>query len=460
MKRYTIAEIAQITKGKVLYGDESYKVSGYAIDSREVLPGEVFFAIKGAATDGHRFIPQVLGKGCNCIVASDETKLPEEARLANVVLVEDALKALQELGKSYLASLPIKKIIGVTGSVGKTSTRDMMYYVASSKYKAAKNKKNYNSSTGIPLSVLEFPEDTEIAVLEMGMDKLGEIADLVTLAEPDIAIITSITEVNLLSLGNVENILKAKMEITSKFNEESVLVVNTNHEMLSPERVKGNYHLVTVGDDADNNYLVGDIEDFGDKGVNFKIIKNGVAHEIKLPVAGAHNAYNASLAIAVGELIGISIEEASRGLLNAELTGKRLNVSEHKGIKIIDDSYNACEISVKSAINTLVATEGERKVAIIGDVFGLEEAEERAHRSIGQHAAQKGVDLLIAIGERAYYAAEEAKVLMGDERVKHFAKKEDFIARKDDILKGGDVILLKASRIMELEKITQAILEG
>ena len=124
MKRYTIAEIAQITKGKVLYGDESYKVSGYAIDSREVLPGEVFFAIKGAATDGHRFIPQVLGKGCNCIVASDETKLPEEAKLANVVLVEDALKALQELGKSYLASLPIKKIIPPIIKVKQKLTRN------------------------------------------------------------------------------------------------------------------------------------------------------------------------------------------------------------------------------------------------------------------------------------------------------------------------------------------------
>ena len=184
------------------------------------------------------------------------------------------------------------------------------------------------------------------------------------------------------------------------------------------------------------------------------------SYNISLPVAGAHNAYNATLAIAVGELIGITVEEAAGGLINAELTGKRLNVSEHNGIKIIDDSYNACEISVKSAINTLAATKGERKVAILGDILGLEEFSERAHRSIGKHACDKGVDLVIAIGGEARFIADEAKKYIASERVMHYDKKEDFINQKDDILKSGDVILLKASRIMELEKISQAILEG
>ena len=460
MKRYTIAEIAEIAGGKVLYGDPEYLVSGYAIDSREAVPGEVFFAIKGAATDGHKFIPQVLEKGCNCLVVSDETKLPENVKTANVVLVDNALFALQELGKDYLATLPIKKIIGVTGSVGKTSTRDMMYYVASSKYKAAKNKKNYNSSTGIPLSILEFPEDTEIAVLEMGMDAPGEITELVGLAAPDIAIITSITQVNLMGLGTVENIFKAKMEITGKFGKENTLVVNATFPMLSEDRVKGEYALITVGDDSRSNYYVSDISDFGDEGINYIMHTKDKAYNISLPVAGAHNAYNATLAIAVGELIGISVEEAAGGLINAELTGKRLNISEHNGIKIIDDSYNACEISVKSAINTLIATKGERKVAILGDILGLEEFSEKAHRSIGKHACDSGVDLVIAIGGEARFIADEAKKYMGDERVMHYDKKEDFINQKDDILKSGDVILLKASRIMELEKISQAILEG
>ena len=461
MKRFTIAEIAEITGGKVLCGDGAYLVSGYAIDSREAVPGEIFFAMKGAATDGHRFIPQVLEKGCNCLVISDEKQLPEGAlETANIVVVADALKALQDLGTHYMNSLPIKKKIGITGSVGKTSTRDLTYYVAGSKYKAAKNKKNYNSSTGIPLSILEFPEDTEIAVLEMGMERPGEIAELAELVHPDIAVITSVTEVNMVVFETVESIFDAKMEIISQFNKDSTLVVNSTWPTLAPERVKGDYNLVTVGDEGSENFVISQIEDFGDKGIKFTISTNDKSYDVSLPVAGGHNAYNAGLAIAVGQLIGISVEEAALGLQNTELTGKRLNISEHNGMKIIDDCYNACRDSVKSAINTLVATEGGRKVAILGDIIGLGKISKETHLDVGRYAAQKGVDLLVAIGEEGFGYAEGAKTLMDEERVMYFAKKEDFIQAKDDIIKSGDIILLKASRGMELEKIAEEIIKG
>lgn len=461
MKRFTIAEIAEISGGRVLCGDESCLVAGYAIDSREAMPGEVFFAIKGAATDGHRFIPQVLQKGCVNLVISDEKQLPEGAlEKANVVLVDDALKALQALGRHYLDSLPLKKKIGITGSVGKTSTRDMTYYVINEKYKAAKNKKNYNSSTGIPLSILEFPEDTEIAILEMGMEIHGEIRELVELVEPDIAVITSVTEVNMVVFKTVESILDAKMEIASKLDKDSTLIVNSTWPMLAPERVSGDYHLTTVGDKGQEDFVVSNIQDYGDKGIKFDLLCGGVNHAVSLPVAGGHNAYNATLAIAVGQMLGISVEEAERGLQNTELTGKRLNIFEHKDLKIIEDCYNACRDSVKSAINTLVATEGKRKVAIIGDIIGLGDISEESHFDIGRYAAQKDVDLIVAIGPEAIHYANGAKTLLDEKRVLYFEKKEDFIEVKDDIIKGGDVILLKASRGMELEKIAEEILKG
>ena len=460
MKRFTIAEIANISGGKVLCGDESYLVSGYAIDSRETTPGEVFFAIKGAATDGHKFIPQVLEKGCNSLVISDEKQLPEGAeQKANIVVVEDALKALQALGKHYLNSLPLKKKIGITGSVGKTSTRDMTYYVINEKYKAAKNKKNYNSSTGIPLSILEFPEDTEVAILEMGMEVPGEIKELAELVEPDIAVITSVTEVNMVVFETVERILDAKMEITSKLGKDSTLIVNSTWPMLSPERVSGDYNLTTVGSDALANYVVGEVCDYGDKGIKFSLDCNDEKHVVSLPVAGGHNAYNASLAIAVGMMLGISVEEAERGLQNTELTGKRLNIFEHNGMKIIEDCYNACRDSVKSAINTLAATEGNRKVAIIGDILGLGAISKESHFDIGRYAAEKNIDLIVAIGPEAIEYANGAKTLLDDKRVLYFAKKEDFIDIKDNIIKSGDVILLKASRGMELEKIAEEIIK-
>ncbi len=460
MKRYTIGEIAQISGGKVLMGDESYLVSGYAIDSRETAPGEVFFALKGMETDGHRFIPQVLEKGCNSLVISDESKLPEGARGLNVVLVENPLKALQALGVNYLDSLPLKKKIGVTGSVGKTSTRDMAYYVASTKYKTAKNKKNYNSSTGIPLTILEFPEDTEIAILEMGMESLGEIEELAEIVRPDIAIISLVAEVHIETLGSIENILKAKMEITSQFNKDSILVVNTDCPMLVPEKVQGDYKLVTVGSKGHEDYIVEEVEDYGAKGIKFKLNCHNNNYDISLPIAGAHNAKNASLAIAVGELLGITPEEAGVGLQNTELTGRRLNMVQHKGMHIIDDTYNACEDSIKSGLNTLMATEGQRKVAILGDIFALGEHAERIHRSVGTYIGEKNIDILVAIGDNAKYYAEEAAKVLGSERVRYFNKKEDFINEKDDIIKSGDVILVKASLGMRLEKVTQAILEG
>ena len=460
MKRFTIAEIAEISGGKVLCGDGSFLVSGYAIDSRETEPGNVFFALKGLVTDGHRFIPQVIERGCNCLVISDETMLPENIEGLNVVVVENPLKSLQALGVHYLNSLPLKKKIGITGSVGKTSTRDMTYYVASTKYKTAKNKKNYNSSTGIPLTILEFPEDTEIAILEMGMESLGEIEELAELVRPDIAIITLVAEVHIENLGTIENILKAKMEITSQFNENSVLIVNTDCDMLKKEKVSGDYKVVSIGSTGEEDYLVKDVEDYGAEGIGFKLVSGESEYEISLPIAGAHNAKNASLAIAVGELIGISPEEAAEGLQNTELTGRRLNFKKHKGMQIIDDCYNACEDSIKSAINTLMATEGGRKVAVLGDIFALGSIAERVHRSVGCYVAEKNVDFLVAIGDNAIFYAEEAKKALGEERVKYFDKKEDFIKVKDDIIKDGDVILIKASLGMRLDTVTQSILEG
>ncbi len=461
MKKFTISEIAKATGGQLIQGKEDDFVLGFSIDSREINEDQMFITITGERNDGHNYIEQVISKGCKSLLVSDLEKTPAaQYPDTNVILVENTTKALQQLAAYYLNTLPLKKKIGVTGSVGKTSTRDMMYYVANSKYKTGRNKKNYNNAHGLPLSILEFEEDIEIAVLEMGMDFPGEIELLAEIVKPDIAIITKIAEVNIELMKNLDNILKAKMEITTFFDEDSVLVVNSSCPCLCSDKVKGNYKLITVSEDNQGEageYNVSDVEDYGDEGIKFNLTHGSEKHEISLPVAGAHNAVNASLAIAVGELIGITPEEAAAGLAEAELTGKRLDVSERNGIKIIDDSYNACEESVKSAINTLASTKAARRVAILGDVIGLAEKSEAAHRAIGKHLAQKDIDLVIAVGEEGFYIADEAKKYLGEERVKYFAKKDDFIAAKDDIIKINDVILVKASRGMEMEKIVNQL---
>lgn len=459
MKEFTVAEIGSAVGGKLAAGSGESIVRGFSIDSREIRPQMMFFAIVGENNDGHDFIEQVIKKGCRTIAVSDESKVSQAKDLgADVILVDDTTKALQALAKYYLNMLLLKKKIGVTGSVGKTSTRDFVYYVASSKYKTGRNKKNYNNAHGLPLSILEFDEDTEIAVLEMGMDAPGEIDLLSEIVRPDIAVITKIAEVNIALMKDLDNIFKAKMEITNYFDEDCTLIVNSSCPMLAADKVAGDYGLVTVGVCGDENYTVKDICDLGDKGIKYTLIRDHKEYKITLPVAGAHNALNSALAIAAGGLIGIEPEEAAKGLALAELTGKRLKVTETENLKVIDDTYNACEDSIKSAIDTLAATSGDRHLAILGDIIGLADKAEKSHRAVGRYAAEKGTDLLIAVGREAVYYAEGAKELMDESKVMYFPEKEDFIKVKDQVIQKGDVILVKASRGMEMEKIVNEIL--
>lgn len=457
MREFTVLEIVKAVGGRLVRGEGKNKVKGFSIDSREIEENMMFFAIVGENNDGHDFINQVFKKGCRVVAVSDENKMPNEIGEADVILVENTTTALQNLAKYYLNLLPLKKKIGVTGSVGKTSTRDFMYYVASTKYKTGRNKKNYNNAHGLPLSILEFDEDTEIAVLEMGMDRPGEIKLLADIVRPDIAIITRIAEVNIEMMKNLDNILKAKMEITEYFHKDATLVVNSSCPMLKPERVSGEYNLVTVSEEA-GDYVVKEICDLGDKGIKYILNRNDKEYKIELPVAGGHNALNSALTIAAGELIGIDIEQAAEGLTRSELTGKRLKITDGNGVKVIDDTYNACEDSVKSAIDTLAAIEGDRHVAILGDILGLAERAEAGHSAVGRHAAQKKVDLLIAIGDDAKYYAKGASELMDDRNIMFFKSKEEFISKAESIIKKGDVILVKASRGMKMEQIVNKIL--
>ena len=418
----------------------------------------------GENNDGHDFLAQVFEKGCRSIIVSDESKVPKREFLADgiqpdIILVEDTTKALQDLAQYYLGTLPMKKKIAVTGSVGKTSTRDMMYYIASMKYKTGRNLKNFNNGFGLPLSILEFAPDTEAAVLEMGMDNFGQIEILANLVKPDIALITNIGISHIENLGSREGILKAKMEVTSCFDEHSTLVVNCDCDLLCEENVRGDYKLITVGSEEDNCYRVSDVCDFGDKGIKYTLHRDDKSYTISLPIPGAHNAVNASLAIAAGEQMGIDIETAIQGLESAQLTEKRLNIKEKNGIKVIDDTYNACPASVMSAVNTLMQTEGKRKIAIIGDMYELGQETENAHKEVGEFAGRKNPDLLVCIGDFAKGYAEGAAEHMKAERILYFAEKEDFFEQTEGLLAPGDVVLVKASRGMQMEKIVNKILE-
>ena len=466
MKRLTVREIVNATGGRLLTGQEENTVLGVSTDSRQVGPENAFFAIKGLVFDGHDFLDQVLERGCRTVVISDEEKVPgadilqsDAGRDVNVILVEDTLKDIQRLAKYYIGLLPLKKKIAVTGSVGKTSTRDMLYYIASTKYRTGRNLKNFNNELGLPLTILSFDEDLEVAVLEMGMDNFGEIDVLADIARPDMAVITNIGISHIENLGSREGILKAKMEVTNYFGPDSVLVVNQSCDLLQREYVEGNYRLITVGSDGKSDYIVSNVCDFGDKGIKYTLDRNHKQYEINLPTPGAHNAVNASLAIAAGEVLGISVEEAAEGLKQAELTAKRLNIRGKNGIKVIDDTYNACPESMRSAINTLVATKGLRKVAVLGDMLELGPESQRFHKEIGVYAGEKDIDLVVAIGPESRALAAGSREVLGSEKVMYFPTKEAFIDKAAEVIMPGDVVLVKASRSMEMEQIVKKIFE-
>ena len=352
MRRLSSKEISSAVEGKLYKGNGTNTVSRVVTDSREAGNDDIFFALIGEKNDGHDYLSQVLTRGCRALVISDCDKVNKaieendfEENL-DVILVEDTKAALQKLSSWYLASLDLKVKVGVTGSVGKTSTRDFLYYVLSEKYRTSRSIKNFNNSFGLPLSILSFGEDTEAAVIEMGMDGKGSIDLLADLVRPDTAVITNI------GVSHMENfpgegrngILNTKLEITNYFNEDSTLIINASNDMLKDLDMKergipGN--LIKAGDETTCDYITSNVIDKGTEGIEFDLEAEGRKYHIDLPVPGAHNAINAALAIACGVRYGITVEEAIRGLGKVELTEKRLTLKEKNGITVIDDTYNA-----------------------------------------------------------------------------------------------------------------------
>ena len=466
MRPFTVEEIIKAVDGTLVSGEKENIVYRVCTDSRKAEPGDLFFPLKGENNDGHDFLGQVLEAGCRTIVVSDESKIPKQAFAsqpgdADIIVVGDTTAALQALASYYLDCLPLKKKIAVTGSVGKTSTRDMLYYAASTSFKTGRNPKNFNNYFGLPLSIMDFEPDTEVAVLEMGMASAGEIETLARIARPDIAVITNIGVSHIENLGSREGILKAKLEVTCCFDENSVLVINADNDMLTPENVKGPYRVITVGTGENCDYRINDVCDFGDKGIEYTLCHEGKDYRIKLPVPGAHNAINASLAVAAAGLMGISPETAIKGFEQAELTEKRLNIKKQGRIKVIDDTYNACPESMKSALNTLMSTDvedGGRRVAVLGDMFELGKESPAAHLEVGRYAVEKKPDLLIAVGKDAEYIAQGAEPL-GDGHVLRYETREDLEKEVHEIIRPGDTVLVKASRSMEMEKTVKEILK-
>ena len=455
MRKTAVEQIAKASGGRLIREGSSRFITGIRHDSREVMPGEMFVAIRGENQDGHKYIPQVIDQGCSAVLVSSTDECPPDADL-NVILVDDTIEAMGKIAAWYLESLGIRRV-AVTGSVGKTSTRDMIYYVLSEKYNCGRNLKNYNNNIGLPISIFQFDENTEAAVLEMGMDAFGEIEYLSSIVKPEIGVITNIGIAHMEKLGSREGIFRAKMEITKNILPESeggTLVYGGDVAFLTKERTAGDYTQIEIGTGSTADFRISDIRDYGIEGIGFNVEyeENGVPQitHVDLPAAGAHNATNAAIALAVGRQLGVSVAEGAEGLKKTELTGSRLRKIEGTSVTIIDDTYNANPFSMMSALDVLAESKAKWKVAILGDMFELGDDEKELHRKVGEHAKALGIDEIITIGELAENIAE------GGEGI-HFEDKESFIDVIGDYIKSGDLVLVKASRGMHLEEIVERL---
>lgn len=451
MEHMTLKEIAAACGGTYLGDAKSAvrEVSGVVIDSRKVEKDNLFIAIRGARVDGHQFIPQTIAAGALCAVS--------EKDLGDVsypyILVASCTQALKDLAEYYRRSLDIK-VVGITGSVGKTSTKEMIASVLSQKYNVLKTAGNFNNEIGLPLTIFNIRKEHEIAVLEMGISHFGDMPPLAKIARPDICVITNIGYAHLENLLSRDGILQEKTKMCSYMNQGGTVILNGDDDKLAGYTPGNEIHPVYFGLDNTRPFHAEEIDDEGMHGTTATFVTPNSRFRAHISIPGDHMVYNALAGTAVGYALGMTDAEIKAGIEALVPLAGRNHLIETDRFTIIDDCYNANPASMKSSLDVLAKAEG-RKVAILGDMFELGENENALHTEIGAYAAEIGIDVLICIGELAGYMAKGAAdhVL----QIYHFATKADFYAKMEQILHTKDTILIKASHGMEFTEIVEKL---
>lgn len=453
MEHMTLRNIASCCDG-IYFGKESQKdieVSGIAIDSRKVKKGGLFIPIRGARVDGHDFIPAVMEAGALACLSEKELDEPK----GPYILVRSSKEALKEIAAFYRQSLGIK-VVGITGSVGKTSTKEMIASVLKEKYRVHKTEGNFNNEIGLPLTIFDIRKEHEIAVLEMGISDFGEMSRLAKIANPDIGVITNIGLCHLENLGSRDGILKAKTEMFSYLRNQGAVILNGDDDKLQTVREVNGKKPVFYGRHQGDAYVT-DVKALGMDGVRMRICLHGDSREVVVPIPGEHNVYNALAAACVGDACGMDLDEICRGLETAATISGRSNLIQKGGITVIDDCYNANPVSMQASLDVLSQASG-RKIAVLGDMGELGTNERELHAKVGSYAADKGVDLLYCAGELSKEMARAAKDASSCTRAFWFGTKEELIESLRLEIKKGDTLLVKASHFMQFSKIVEALL--
>lgn len=436
-----VKDIVRICDGTLISGDENIECINFTNDTRKLNKGDVYVGIKGESFNGNNFYMEAFDKGASVCILDEDTPLDRKFRKEVIILVPDTIKAIQELAK-YKRSLYDIPVVAVTGSVGKTSVKDMVYKVVSSEYDTLCTKGNLNNHIGVPLTILGL-RNHEALIVEMGMNHEGEIHVLSNIAKPTIALITNIGTAHIGNLGSRENILKAKMEISDGMLD-GTLIINNDNDLLRTVKYD---NLITIGIENDSDYMAHDIND--------KVFSSDfyIGDEyVSIPVGSKAFIYNSLFAYAVGKKLGINDEKIIQALESFKLTPHRLELIEHKNYTIIDDTYNASLDSVNNALSMLSNVNG-RRVFIFGDILELDEYAEEIHKEIGNSVIENKIDVLVCVGNHSkdtYSIVYDAGI-----EAHYFRNNDDLIKEIDDIIDHGDTVLVKGSHSMNLLEVVE-----
>lgn len=444
MKPITLKEIANSCNATV-HGDESLSVTSIVTDSRQVESGSLFAAIKGERVDGHNFIAQCVENGACCVLCEEKPQVE-----CNYILVESTLNALKMIAKYYRSTFDIP-FISITGSVGKTSTKEMIASVLSQKFNVHKTSGNFNNELGVPLTLFKLEKEHEVAVIEMGISDFSEMTRLSDMVRPDVSVITNIGCCHLENLIDRDGVLKAKTEVLQFLNPNGKMFFCGDDDKLFTVKGHGDIKTTFYGFSDHNEYRAEIIETDLERGIECKLyLKNGVV-EATVPSVESHMVSNALCAAAIGESMGMTLTQIKNGVQSYKTVGSRSNIIRKNSVTIIDDCYNANPTSLKASVDTLAKFSG-RRVAVIGDMKELGVNENALHFESGEYIYNKGIDVVVAVGGLSKHLFEGAK------NNGHYFETVELCADKiTDIIKDGDTVLVKASHSMHFDKIVDTI---
>ncbi len=453
--------VMHAVRGQLVHGDPSAEFKGISINSRSVMRGELFFCIKGETFDGHDFLHDAISRNISGIVFSDREKL-STAQLKPggpfAIQVEDTLRALQDLAAFNRKQFPVR-VVGITGSNGKSTTKEMIAAIAETTCKTLKNKGNLNNHIGLPLSLFELNKEHELAVLEMGMSAAGEIRRLAEIAQPEIGVITNIFPAHLVELKNIKSVQAAKGELFDALGREGTAIVNADDPLVLELARKLRSRVVTFGIDKPADVTAADIRFRKNAGFDFTVRLFDDKFPLFLPLLSYGGIYNALAAVAASHSLGITTVNMIAGVGRSIQLSQRGEILTHDSMTILDDSYNANPGSMKDTLNTLARfqTDG-RKFFIIGDMLELGEFAERAHVELGNEIVKRPVDYLVTVGKLAGLAGQSArKAGMAKDRVISFENHQQAANYLSGQAAPGDFLVFKGSRTTRMEKIIEAL---